>query len=210
MSFKNSIKYFLILFSICFSQLKVSAMTLTDYISQYNPQDAPIIADAIYKTSNKYDLDPLFVASVFNIESNYHNNAISSAGAMGIAQLMPGTAAMMNVNPNNPLENIEGGVRYLREMLDLQPKSNPYRYNLALASYNAGPGNVNGYIPSYTYDYIQSIKDEYEKLNHIIDRDSSPLPNRNTTVKAKRLTRKARLKNAIRRYKQEKYKKKHF
>ena len=70
MSFKNSIKYFLILFSICFSQLKVSAMTLTDYISQYNPQDAPIIADAIYKTSNKYDLDPLFVASVFNIESN--------------------------------------------------------------------------------------------------------------------------------------------
>ena len=60
MSFKNSIKYFLILFSICFSQLKVSAMTLTDYISQYNPQDAPIIADAIYKTSNKYDLDPLF------------------------------------------------------------------------------------------------------------------------------------------------------
>ena len=129
---------------------------------------------------------------------------------MGIAQLMPGTAAMMNVNPADPLENIEGGVRYLREMLDLQPKSNPYRYNLALASYNAGPGNVNGYFPSYTYDYIQSIKDEYEKLNHIIDRDSSPLPNRNTTVKAKRLTRKARLKNAIRRYKQEKYKKKHF
>ena len=204
---KNKIKYYLILFFISFSCLDTSAISLEGYISQENPKDAQMIANAIYESSNRYNLDPLLVASVFKIESNYHNEAVSSAGAIGIAQLMPGTAEMLNVDPIDPIANIEGGTRYLREMLDLQNKNDPYRYNLALASYNAGPGNVNQKVPSYTYDYIQSIKDEYEKLIRMIDYperyDPSP------TGKVNKLSKKERLKKAIEKYKKEQKNKHH-
>ena len=111
---KNKIKYYLILFFISFSCLDTSAISLEDYISQENPKDAQMIANAIYESSNKYNLDPLLVASVFKIESNYHNEVVSSAGAIGIAQLMPGTAEMLNVDPWNLQDNIDGGTRYLK------------------------------------------------------------------------------------------------
>lgn len=198
---KNKITYYLILFFISFSCLDTSAISLESYISQENPKDAQMIANAIYESSNKYNLDPLLVASVFKIESNYQNEAVSSAGAIGIAQLMPGTAEMLNVDAWNLEENIDGGTRYLREMLDLQNKNDPYRYNLALASYNAGPGNVNKKVPSYTYDYIQSIKDEYEKLIKLIDHIE--LYNQSPTKKINKLSKKERLKKAIEKYKKE-------
>ena len=90
----------------------------------------------------------------------------------------------------------------MKEMLDGQNPNNPYRYNLALASYNAGPGNVNGYAPSYTWDYIESIRKEYDKLKTIIDGtpgawtvpmpDEEPKPSvyhRKRPTKRERLTR---------------------
>lgn len=175
MKLKMKIRTLLLVTGIVFTMPVAShAMTLSEYIAQYNPTQAKEIAGAIYQTSTQYGIDPLFMASVFYVESNFHNSAVSSAGARGIAQLMPGTADYLNVDPSDPYQNIEGGTRYMKEMLDGQNPNNPYRYNLALASYNAGPGNVNGYAPSYTWDYIESIRKEYDKLKTIIDGTPGP------------------------------------
>jgi soluble lytic murein transglycosylase-like protein len=89
-------------------------------------------------------------------ESGWNAAAVSSKGAIGLAQLMPGTAALLGVDPNDPADNLEGGARYLRMMFD---KFGTWK--LALAAYNAGPGAVeeHGGIPPFdeTQNYVKSI-----------------------------------------------------
>lgn len=89
-------------------------------------------------------------------ESGWNPGAVSNKGATGLAQLMPGTAAKLGVDPTNPEQNLEGGARYLRQMYD---KFGTWR--LALAAYNAGPGAVEKYdgIPPYTEtkNYVVAI-----------------------------------------------------
>lgn len=205
-------KYFLFA-SICFSSCTgVQAMTLEEYIAQENPQDAPYIAQAIYDTSARYGVDPLVMASIFYVESRYHNNAVSSAGALGIAQLMPGTASDLGVDPSDIYQNIEGGTRYFKELLDSQNPSDPYRYNLALSSYNAGPGNVNGYSPTYTYDYIRMVQDAYNDIVQHVDptapisrpqQEYTPSPDSQVWTYHKK-SKKERLARAIRKLNDEK------
>lgn len=144
------------------------AQSLEGYISQYNQAEARIIAREIEAAGRKYSIDPLFLSAVFRIESAYNNTAISSAGAIGIAQLMPGTAAEVGANPYNIKSNIDGGSKYLRKMINAHKDKGVYQYNYALASYNAGLGQAGDHIPTFTYDYIQNIQDEYYKQKKII------------------------------------------
>ena len=86
----------------------------------------------------RFDLSPALLEAVVWQESRWRANALSPVGARGLAQLMPGTAREMGVDPDDPLANLEGGARYLRQQLDRFDGD----VEKALAAYNAGPGRV--------------------------------------------------------------------
>jgi soluble lytic murein transglycosylase-like protein len=123
----------------------------------------PIISSA----SRDYSVDPDLVRAVIQAESNFNPQAVSPKGAMGLMQLMPGTAREMAVaDPFDPKENIHGGVRYLSELLRLLNNKLP----LALAAYNAGPAKVlaKNEIPEIeeTRDYVQKVLRNYKSLKY--------------------------------------------
>ncbi|MGO9377304.1 MAG: transglycosylase SLT domain-containing protein [Dissulfurispiraceae bacterium] len=112
--------------------------------------------------ARKHNVDPKLVSAVIGAESNWNPMAVSQKGAIGMMQLMPKTASDMGVcNPLNPEENIEGGVKYLKHLLD--------RFNgnltLALAAYNAGPARVekDRGVPAIpeTVNYVKRVMNEY-------------------------------------------------
>lgn len=112
----------------------------------------------IEKASAKYNLPLGLIRSVIRAESNFQPDAVSPAGAQGLMQLMPATAEELGVeNPFNIGENIDGGARYLRQMLDMFDNN----IEKALAAYNAGPGTVikfNGNVPyRETQNYVQKV-----------------------------------------------------
>ena len=95
--------------------------------------------DSVRQYSEKYGIDPYFVCAVIWTESKFDVHASSRAGAQGLMQLMPGTAKSLGVTDvMDPAQNIEGGTKYLRKMLDMFGGD----VRLALAAYNTGPGNV--------------------------------------------------------------------
>lgn len=116
----------------------------------------------IQDKSRKYNIAPSLVNAVIEVESNWNSTAVSKKGARGLMQLMPSTAREMDIgNPLNPEENIEGGVRYLRHLLD---KFNG-DLSLALAAYNAGPDKIEKFkgIPpiTETRQYVKRVLSLY-------------------------------------------------
>lgn len=95
-------------------------------------------AAKIAELSRRFDLSPSLLEALVWQESRWRENAVSHAGARGLAQLMPGTAKYLGVDPDDPMQNLEGGARYLREQLDRFDGD----LEKALAAYNAGPGRV--------------------------------------------------------------------
>jgi soluble lytic murein transglycosylase len=117
------------------------------------------VHDVIQRYANFYQLEEALVQAVIKVESNFDPYAVSRKGALGMMQLIPKTAEMLKVeDPLDPEENIRGGSRYLRMMLD-QFKGD---LDLALAAYNAGPTAVRSYggIPPYseTIRYVDKVK----------------------------------------------------
>jgi hypothetical protein len=146
--------------------------------AQYNSgvnANASEYHNIIHEKASMYDLDPSLIKAVIKTESNWNSRAVSRKGAMGLMQLMPATAIEMNVqNPYDPEENIEGGIKYLRQLLG--------RFNgdltLALAAYNAGPKTVEkfGYVPpiTETKHYVNKVLSLYngQTIFPSVDSDS--------------------------------------
>lgn len=135
--------------------------TDTSFTSKKTPEQ--LYHPIIVRASHRYNVDPCLIKAVIMAESSYNPKAVSKVGAQGLMQLMPNTAKELGVkNSFDPIQNIDGGVRYLKQLLDIYDGNK----KLALAAYNAGMGRVNHYrgVPPFkaTHVYIKKVY-AYEK-----------------------------------------------
>jgi soluble lytic murein transglycosylase-like protein len=128
-----------------------------------SPQTINIFIQA---AATEHGVDPLLIKAIIKAESNFDPTAVSPKGAQGLMQLMPATARDLQVaDPFDPQDNITGGTRYLRNMLD----NYGWDIELSLAAYNAGPGKVKDAIPNIpeTRMYIAKVLDNYQAYRKI-------------------------------------------
>jgi soluble lytic murein transglycosylase-like protein len=136
----------------------VVAMTAVAAPASAMATEGPTPLELADAAADRYGLPRALVRSVMAAESGFEPLALSPKGAIGLMQLMPGTAQVLGADPRNPAQNVDAGTRYLRDLLE------KYNYGLrhALAAYNAGPGAVDKYngVPPYreTIDYISRIE----------------------------------------------------
>lgn len=123
-------------------------------------------SDLINQAANKHNVDPRLVHAVIQTESAYNAKAVSSAGAVGLMQLMPDTARRYGVtNRTDPDQNVDGGTRYLKDLIEMFTPN----LDLAVAAYNAGENAVIKYnysIPPYpeTRNYVKQVLSLYDKM----------------------------------------------
>ena len=161
-----------------------SASKVEWMMRSFQPNSLPVsgtppagINQLVEQTANRLQMDPGLIRAIVRVESGYNPNAVSSKGAMGLMQLIPATAQRFGVaNPFDPKQNIEGGVNYLKHLLDLFGGD----LNLSLAAYNAGEHTVqrSGGIPSIpeTQNYVRRVTSIYQTGN-----SPAPAASKNTT-----------------------------
>jgi len=145
-------------------------MLVTLCFAQAQAADINSIKATIAKHAIEMGVDPAIALSIARTESGFNHNARSSHGAVGVFQLMPSTARRMGINPYSLNENIKGGIMYYKSMYKMFGS-----VELALAAYNAGPGNVKRYnnsIPPYaeTRRFVSKIMTDY----HYYKKNSDP------------------------------------
>jgi soluble lytic murein transglycosylase-like protein len=122
------------------------------------------LAKRVLVNAERWRIDANMLVAIVTVESAWHTHAVSSAGAIGLGQLMPGTAALLKVNPHDPKQNLSGAARYLR---GLEQRFGRH-YSLVFAAYNAGPKAVSEYggIPPYeeTQEYVVRVLDTWAYL----------------------------------------------
>lgn len=135
------------------------------YLNSYKYSDK--FDQHINSTARWYGIDPLLIKAMIKVESNFNPDAVSPKGAMGIMQLMPATAERVGVaDPFNPVENIEGGVKYFNKLMNMFSD-----VTLAIAGYNSGENAVIKYgnkIPPYseTIEYVEKVYLHYDHLRN--------------------------------------------
>jgi soluble lytic murein transglycosylase-like protein len=154
---------------------KESIAAYAAVLRQYNPEmpdwQSKDLARHLLIAANKEKLDTNMLAAIVSVESSWHTTAVSYAGAIGLGQLMPGTAAKLGVNPRDPVQNLQGAARYLRGLLERFGRQRD-RYALVFAAYNAGPKAVQEYggIPPYaeTQQYVVKVLHAWSALRSMI------------------------------------------
>lgn len=120
------------------------------------------LKDYLLQQADRYGIPRRMALNLVQQESGFNQGAVSPKGALGLAQLMPGTAKELGVDPSDPYQNIEGGMRYLRQQYDRFGD-----WSLAAAAYNAGPGAVQKYggIPPFkeTQNYVPIVMEGVEE-----------------------------------------------
>jgi soluble lytic murein transglycosylase-like protein len=151
-----------------------------------SPHVSPVVNlnDVVSSASDRYRLDPDLVNSVIKAESGFNARAVSPKGAQGLMQLMPRTASQLGVpDAFDPQANVEGGTKYLRELLEL------YNFDLvkALAAYNAGPRRVEQFkgVPPYyeTRAYVARIVRDFNKKKAAQQKVAAGSPAKSGTAK---------------------------
>jgi soluble lytic murein transglycosylase-like protein len=144
-------------------------------LHKINPQmpswQSQDLARHLLINANRWRIDASMLVALVTVESAWHTHAVSNVGALGLGQLMPGTAALLRVDPHDPYQNLQGAARYLYGLLSRFHNS-PHRYALAFAAYNAGPKAVEefGGIPPYaeTQHYVVKVMSTWERISAVV------------------------------------------
>jgi soluble lytic murein transglycosylase-like protein len=140
----------------------VAIAVYSKVLRHINPQmprwQSQSLARRVLVNAVRWRLDANMLVAVVTVESRWHTHALSRAGAIGLGQLMPGTAALLGVNPHDPAQNLSGAARYLRGLVQ---RFGSKHYDLVIAAYNAGPRAVSEYggIPPFdeTQNYVVRV-----------------------------------------------------